>query len=685
MAAASPVYWAFLSYCSHDRTTARWLQRALETYSVPRRLVGRATAAGPAPRQFRPIFRDRTELAADADLRARIQSALVQSAYLIVICSPHAAKSHWVDEEIARFRALYGQTRILTVILDGKPGDVLGDCFPPELRYGSDVSGKDERPEPIAADLRPGGDGRRMGFLKLVAGMLGVGLDELVRRDQQRRHRQLLAVACGALAGMAIMGALAIAAIVARNDAQRQRFQAEGLIEFMLTDLRKKLEPNGRLNLMDGVGDEALKYYRAQRSRDLDAQSLSRRARALRLMGEIKSQRGDLGEALSSFEQASATTGELLNRSPNEGQRIFDHAQNVFWVGEIARQHGKLGEAETSFFQYRGLAERLVVLDSTNDDWRAETVYAESALGVLFLEEGRSADATGAFERSLAVADQLANKHPKDVSLQIELGQGHAWLADSLQKQGHLAEARTHRETELSIYRAILKNDPTVRQAKFSIIGSLQVLGRLAEIRADFDGALADFTDAAVRAEALLNEERDNMDVTSLLAIARLDLGEALLAAGRLDAARTAQQTAATLLATALAHDGTVALWRNNRDRAFLLEAAIIAKAGQPGEALRLDQAVMKSLEGSGSNADTLWLLERSRLQSGDDLAAMNCLEEARKMWGAVEMSLAHGIDAYEPRLLIVLEAADQRLGRSAAAHDIAKRLASLSRPPGTG
>ena len=41
-----------------------------------------------------------------------------------------------------------------------------------------------------------------------------------------------------------------------RGGRQRQRVQAEGLIEFMLGDLRKKLEPVGRLEVLE-TGDPA--------------------------------------------------------------------------------------------------------------------------------------------------------------------------------------------------------------------------------------------------------------------------------------------------------------------------------------------------------------------------------------------------------------------------------------------
>jgi tetratricopeptide (TPR) repeat protein len=681
---AAPDFWAFLSYSSHDSATAIWIQRALETYRVPQRLVGRTTPAGPAPRKFSPIFRDRTELAADPDLTARIAAALKTSAYLIVLCSSQSAKSRWVDEEITLFRGLHGSSRIFSVILDGRPNDDHESCFPPALRYRS-IPGAPERTEPIAADLRAGGDGRRMARLKLLAGMLGVGLDELARRDAQRRNRQLVAITAASLAGLAVMAILAAAAMIGRNDAQRQRAQAEGLIEFMLTDLRKKLEPGGRLDAMDGVSGEALKYYGAQRPADLDAQSLARRARALRLMGEIKVQRGDLSDALKDFEQAAATTAELLGRSRGDGQIIFNHAQNVFWVGEIARQRGDVSKSEIAFHLYRDLAGRLTRIDARNDEWWAEVAYAESALGVLFLQEGRAPEAYGAFERSLSVVEGLSQRKPDDLNLQLELGQSHAWLADVLQKQGRLAETRSHTKTELEIYRAILAKDPTIRQAKFSTIDALQTIGRLAVFEGDQQVAMTAFTESAQRAEALLDGERDNMDSAAVAALTHVSAGEALLASGAVHAARTAQQRADELLKAPLAHDANVALWRGYRDRADLLEAAIAAASGEADRALQLDRSLLARLGMPGSaklNTEAFWLLSRARLQTGDDLAALGRSREATEQWNAIIKNLSGPIEIYEPRLLEVLVTAESRLGRTADAQAAAKRLQNLFQPP---
>jgi hypothetical protein len=93
-------YWAFLSYSHTDKKWGDWLHKALETYRVPRRLVGKDSRDGKIPEQLFPIFRDREELPVSADLGANINEALERSRYLIVICSPRSAQSRWVGEEI---------------------------------------------------------------------------------------------------------------------------------------------------------------------------------------------------------------------------------------------------------------------------------------------------------------------------------------------------------------------------------------------------------------------------------------------------------------------------------------------------------------------------------------------------------------------------------------------------------
>src|SRR4026207_362435 len=115
-------YRAFVSYSHSDEKWARWLHRSLETYRMPKQLVGTTTEFGPVPEKFAPVFRDRDELATATNLGATLIGALEQSACQIVICSRKAAKSRWVNEEILTFKRLGREHRVFCLIVAGEPG-----------------------------------------------------------------------------------------------------------------------------------------------------------------------------------------------------------------------------------------------------------------------------------------------------------------------------------------------------------------------------------------------------------------------------------------------------------------------------------------------------------------------------------------------------------------------------------
>ena len=197
-------YWAFVSYSHQNKKWGEWLIKTIETFSVPDDLVGRDGDFGEIPKKLFPLFRDQDELAVAADLGEKIEEALTQSRFLIVICSPDSARSQWVNREISTFKAWGRSQRVLSVIVDGEPGasndseQANEECFPSALRYEVDANGEltEEPAEPLAADVRGGRSARRDAGLQIIAGMLGVSFDALKRRDDARRiRRQRIAIA----------------------------------------------------------------------------------------------------------------------------------------------------------------------------------------------------------------------------------------------------------------------------------------------------------------------------------------------------------------------------------------------------------------------------------------------------------------------------------------------------------
>jgi hypothetical protein len=189
-------YWAFISYSHRDKKWGEWLHRSLETYRVPKRLVGQATRDGIRPRRLFPVFRDREELPVSADLSGRVNEALAESRYLIVVCSPNSAQSHYVSEEIKFFKKLGREDRVLALIVGGEPhcSDSSNECFPEALMHRVRVDGTllPDCSESIAGDAREGKDGKLNAKLKLLAGLLDVKFDALKQSEHERRRWQTL-------------------------------------------------------------------------------------------------------------------------------------------------------------------------------------------------------------------------------------------------------------------------------------------------------------------------------------------------------------------------------------------------------------------------------------------------------------------------------------------------------------
>jgi hypothetical protein len=204
-------YRAFLSYSHRDMAWAKWLHRALEGYRIDKDLVGRETAHGPVPKTLRPIFRDREDFPAGHSLTEQTVAALEASQFLIVICSPRAAQSAYVSEEIRWFKALGRAACVIPVIVDGEPGDPERECFPPALRFKVNADGwlTRECESPIAADARPQGDGKETAKQKIIAGLLGIALDEIMRRAvRARKRRNLFRTGAGVASVVVVVAAV---------------------------------------------------------------------------------------------------------------------------------------------------------------------------------------------------------------------------------------------------------------------------------------------------------------------------------------------------------------------------------------------------------------------------------------------------------------------------------------------
>ncbi len=467
-------YDAFLSYSHCDTAFARRLQRRLERYRLPHRLSRSRPGVSADARRIGPIFRDRDDLPASPDLTEAVRHALASSRWLIVVCSPDAAASSWVNSEIRLFRGLHGEGLILAALLRGEPDE----AFPPAMLEPTVGA---PPPAPVAADFRRGRDGDQLAFLKLAAALAGVEVDALVQRDAHRRMRQMALVSGGSLAGVAVMGALTVAAILARNAAVTERNRSVKVVDYMLGDLRSRLKGVGRLDVLQAGNEGALRYYEGQDVAHLAPPAVIEHAKLLQSMGEDDTKRGDLAAARRKLDEAERETTALIRDHPDDPKVIFAHAQSRYWSGFVRWREDDLAGAKAGFDDYAVLARRLVAVDPKNSDWRMEVGYAESNLGVYALRQTIDTQAARSqFASALSNFEAALAAKPGDRDIRDQIATAYAWSADAERLSGHYREAVAWREKQRDLLEALSREQPNDASVKSDLVSNTLGLARLA-------------------------------------------------------------------------------------------------------------------------------------------------------------------------------------------------------------
>ena len=631
-------YTAFISYSHADRAWADWLHKALETYRIPSRLVGRETAAGVIPKSLAPIFRDRDELPSATDLNTQVAEALAQSANLIVICSPRSASSRWVNEEILGFKRLDRADRVFCLIVDGEPNASDSphradeECFAPALRFTLDADGQPtgERTEPIAADARAGKDGKANAKLKLISGLLGVGYDELRQRELQRRNRRMAAVTALALVVMSVTTALAISAVIARRSAdvarqaaERRQKQAEGLVEFMLGDLSDKLDGVHRLDIMQSVDDKAMAYFASLPTADVTDAALAQRVNALEKIGSVRMNQGQTPAALQAYRAASALAAQLVSHDPGDVGRQAAYAESLTWVGNAFWFQGDLEHALQNFEAARASLLKAVAARPGDSDLAAKLATADNNAGHVLEARGKFAAAKLHYDAMLQVFTQLHAKEPANTDWLSD--QGDAWnnLGKLALEQGRPDDAIASYRADNRIKTELAARDPGSHEAQENLLISNAILGRTLALRGDADAALKTVADAVASAKTLIAFDPSNAGWQDDFALYSQQLGGLLRQRGELARATSADADALRVLEALVAKDPTNSGWQQDLAQARL-------------EGARLQLALQDPAAAQALSAPALAAIEQSLAKSPDDRGLILLATHAHMLLGQI-------------------------------------------------
>lgn len=153
---------------------------------------------------IKPVFFAPTDIQ-PGGLTAELQERLRASRNLIVICSPHSAKSEWVGKEIAFFHSLGRTENIHFFIVDGIPhsGNPDTECFNPVV----DTLGL---PEILGANIhekiyRFPWLNRERAYVQLITKLLGVEFDSIWQRHKRLLRQKIAAWTVGIIVVLAAL------------------------------------------------------------------------------------------------------------------------------------------------------------------------------------------------------------------------------------------------------------------------------------------------------------------------------------------------------------------------------------------------------------------------------------------------------------------------------------------------
>jgi len=685
-------YRAFISYSHQDKSWAAWLHKALETYAIPKRLVGQSTAAGVIPKRLAPIFRDRDELASATDLGRKVNEALAQSANLIVICSPRAAASHWVNEEVLTFKQLGRSENIFCLIADGEPnasalpGREAEECFAHALRFTVDADGQltDRPTEPIAADARPGKDGKTNAKLKLIAGMLDIGFDALKHRELQRRNRHMAALATLALIVMAVTTTLAIVAVIARHAAvvashaaERRQKQAEALVSFMLGDLNDKLAQVARQDIMEAVDDHAMDYFQSLPTTDVTDEALAQRAKALEKIGVVRLDQGHLSAAMTSFLAASKLAAALAEAKPADTKRQLNHARILAFIGMTHWYQGALDRAQQSFESAQTVLLHAMPEGAADLPLQFELATVDNNIGHVLEARGRLDDALAPYRSTLALSQKLVAAKPDNTDWADQLGDAHNNLGKLALMRGDLAMAVTEYSADDAIETTLAAHDPRDNDKRNNMVKVHAILGRTQALTGDIETGIRDLQQAVEMSTQLTKVDPSNTDFQEDLALYASQLARLQRLRDDLPAAQTLTAQSLSIFRVLTKQDPANVGWQREFAETQIEHAAQSRAASQTDAAGKQVQAALA-------------LLEPLRAKQPDDRATLLATMGAKLLLASVTANAPSAVQlrndalhtmqamksgAGDPRLLAMQVEALLALGRRAEAQSVIQQL----------
>jgi tetratricopeptide (TPR) repeat protein len=619
--------------------------------------------------------------------------------HLLAGAPPYTGKT--VDEVLAR--VISGPPPPLAERVSGIPLDLITIV---EKAMSHDADRRYPTAKGLSDDLKRFQTGQLVGSHRY-------SMSQLVRR-WLRRHRAAVAVAGVALAVLLVLGAVALQRIVRsqhlaeeqrgvaedqRALAQQSRGDAEELLGFMLGDLRKKLQPLGRLDLLDDVAQKAVAYY-DRRAADLSDVERLKRARAWRNLGDVLLDQGDAAGALHVFQRSLAIVEPLAAADPTNADRQGDLSTSLGRVGNVllgqndaadalvqfrralaideaqvarhptdamARQvlagsHDDIGNADVALGDTKGalteyrisktLREALAAEDPADSARQNDLVSSQEEIGDALREEGDSAAGLDAYQVALVTTSKLAAADPSDTILQRDLSIVHGRIGDVRLERGDTAAALSEFQAGMTIDLTLTELDPTNADWQQILAQAHDSLGRTLKTQGDSAGALQEFRAELAITERLLARNPANATRQRDVSLAQEKIGNVLQARGDVKEALVAFRASLSLRETLANKDPTNIKRQRDLGYAHMKIGNVLLEqqdaAGAEVEQQAFLQIAMKAAAKDPTNIEMQWLLGLAHEMMGNVRHAQGDLPAALTEYRA-EMDISQTLAARDP------------------------------------
>ena len=234
----------------------------------------------------------------------------------------------------------------------------------------------------------------------------------------------------------------------ARHDAEQAKAQATVFahlcaIENENVERTSKTKGSGDLQTSDSAQQPATAFGVNEQppAIDVDTPDTPTLATAQIKIGDILKARGDLVQALESYQDGLAVANRIAKADPKNAE--WQHKITLIYikVGEVFMAQGNFAEALKSYRDGLAGADLLAKSDPENGGWQQTLSVAYNKVGDVLAAEGNLTEASQIFQDSLAIRQRLAKADPSDTDSQRDLAISQGNVAAVLAQQGDTSRA----------------------------------------------------------------------------------------------------------------------------------------------------------------------------------------------------------------------------------------------------